>query len=410
MQTRKNTNNLNNIKSEFPVFEKNSNSSKLCYLDSAASAQKPKCVIEKIKATYEKSYANVHRGIYDLSQVATEKYENSRKKVSEFINANSEKEIVFTKGATEGLNLVASSLSKNLLKDDEIIISTLEHHSNIVPWQQACKYSGAKIVEAKPDNKGNITAENILGLISARTKIVSLPHITNSIGSVLPIEEILNSIKNKSIITVIDGCQAAPHIKIDVKKINADFYVFSGHKLYGPSGIGILYGKEDKLNHLDPYQTGGEMIDYVSIEKSTFSEIPHKFEAGTPNIVGAISLGYAIDFVNRIGMKNIKRHSLELTKYALNKLSEVEGIKILGNPDKRIGIISFLIEGCHPHDLAVLLDNRAIAVRAGHHCAQPAMRHFNADTSLRASIGIYNDVEDIDNLVYNLKDVCKYFK
>ncbi len=399
-----------NIKDEFPIFKNKINGKNLVYLDSAASAQKPEVVINSIKSVYENKYANVHRGIYYLSQVATDAYEDARLKVKNFINANDISEIIFTRGATEGLNLIANCLIKKIVSEgDEILISTLEHHSNIIPWQIGCKQKNANLREIKPNSDGDITLEKIQKLISNKTKIIALPHITNSLGSVLPIKEICNEAKKHNITTVIDGCQSIPHINVDVKDLDCDFYVFSGHKVYGPSGIGILYGKSKILNDLEPYQTGGEMIDYVSIEKSTYTSLPHKFEAGTPNIVGAISLGYALDYVQNIGMKNIKSHSESLTNYLLEKIRRDNDIRLLGDPKERISIVSFLCKNAHPHDLALLLDKRGIALRAGHHCAQPAMRHFNVDTTLRASIGIYNDKEDIDYFIENLNDVKKYF-
>ncbi len=399
-----------NLKQKFPILNKKIDGKRITYLDSAASSQKPQKVIDIIKSAYENSYANVHRGVYKLSQIATDKYEASRKKIADFINAEVPEEIIFTRGATEGINLVASCLSEKIIKDgDEIIISTLEHHSNIIPWQIAAKKTGAKIVELKPDMDGNIYLSELKKYISNKTKVIALPHITNSIGSVLQIEEICAEARKKGIITVIDGCQAIPHIKVDIKNIKPDFYVFSGHKLYGPSGIGVLYGKKDLLEKLDPYQTGGEMIDYVSIQEATFSKIPNKFEAGTPNIVGAIGLGEAIEFVSEIGMINITHHSKLLTNYLANKFKEMKFIKVIGNPENRLGILSFLVEGAHPHDVSLLLDNRGIAIRAGHHCAQPAMRHFNVETTLRVSFGVYNNEDDIDNFVYHLKDIVKYF-
>ncbi len=402
--------NFTNIKDQFPIFKNNINGKRLVYLDSAASAQKPSVVINGIKSTYENQYANVHRGIYYLSQVATDAYEDARLKVKNFLNANDITEIIFTRGATEGLNLVANCLIKNLISEgDEILISTLEHHSNIIPWQIGCNQKKANLREIKPNSDGDITLQEIQKLINNKTKIIAIPHVTNSLGSVLDIKRICNEARKNNIITVIDGCQSVPHIKVDVKDLDCDFYVFSGHKLYGPSGIGVLYGKYNILNNLDPYQTGGEMIDYVSIEKSTYAPLPHKFEAGTPNIVGAIALGYAIDFVENIGMGNITKHSKYLTNYLLEKMKKDNDIRLLGNPGERISIISFLYKNAHPHDLALLLDKRGIALRAGHHCAQPAMRYFNVDTTLRASIGIYNDKDDVDYFLENLNDIKKYF-
>ena len=403
-------NNLFCVRDNFPILHKEIDGKKIIYLDSAASAQKPSSVIESIKHTYENNYANVHRGIYKLSQIATEKYEEARSKVAKFINANSIEEVIFTRGATEGINLIASCLANNIIKaDDEIMISTLEHHSNIIPWQIAAKKTGAKIVEVKPDEEGNIFIEDIRKLISNKTKLIALPHVTNSIGSILAVEEICAEAKKLGIVTVIDGCQATSHLSVDVKKIDSDFYVFSGHKLYGPSGIGVLYGRKSMLDILDPYQTGGEMIDYVSIQESTYTNLPNKFEAGTPNIVGAIGLGKAIDFVSAIGMDKIKDHSKNITSYLFDEFKKIDFIQIIGNPKDRLSIVSFLVKGSHPHDVALLLDNRGIAIRAGHHCAQPAMRHFKVETTLRASVGIYNNYEEIDFFITNLKEITKYF-
>ena len=406
----RNLNNIENVKNQFPIFRNKINGKDLIYLDSAASAQKPEMVIQSIKDTYEKHYANVHRGIYHLSQIATDAYENARSKVKSFIHAKDIKEIIFTRGATEGLNLIASCLGNKFLSEgDEVLISTLEHHSNIIPWQIACRNTKAVLREIKPDNNGDITIENILKCINKKTKIIALPHITNSLGSNLPIKKICSEAKKHDIITVIDGCQAVPHIGVDMQDLDCDFYVFSGHKIYGPSGIGVLYGKSIILNELEPYQTGGEMIDYVSIENSTYTTLPHKFEAGTPNIVGAISLGYALDFVNKIGMKNIEHHSKTLTRYLLEKIRLDNDVILLGDPEERIGLVSFTCKNAHPHDIALLLDKRGIALRAGHHCAQPAMRHFKVETSLRASIGVYNSQGDIDSFLENLRDIKKYF-
>ena len=410
LDTLKTCESFGKIKKQFPIFKTKVNGKNLVYLDSAASAQKPEVVIDSMKLVYENKYANVHRGIYYLSQVATDAYESSREKIKSFLNASSTEEIIFTRGATEGINLVANCLMKKFISEgDEVLISTLEHHSNIIPWQIVCEQKKAKLMEIKPSDNGDITVDDVKRMISKNTKVIALPHITNSLGSLLPIKDICYEAKKHNIITVIDGCQAAPHIPIDLQELGCDFYVFSGHKLYGPSGIGVLYGKKNILEELDPYQTGGEMIDFVSIEKSTYAPIPHKFEAGTPNIVGAISLGHAVDFVQKIGMPKIKYHSTRLTNYLLEKLKNDNDIQLIGNPEERISIISFLYKGAHPHDLALLLDKRGIALRAGHHCAQPAMRHFKVDTTLRASIGVYNDFDDVDYFLENLNDVKKYF-
>ncbi len=398
------------ISRDFPFLLNRENGKQQIYLDSAASSQKPRQVIDHITNTYINNYANVHRGSYKLSQIATNLYENARDKIASFINAKSSNEIVFTRGATEGINLIATSWAcENLKRGDEIILTRLEHHSNIIPWQIVCKKTGARIVEAIPDSDGNITIELFTLLVNDKTKLISISHVANSIGTIIPVEEICQIAKNRKIITVIDGCQAAPNISIDVQKIACDFYVFSGHKIYGPSGIGVMYGRSDLLERMIPYQTGGEMIETVFIDNATYTTIPHKFEAGTPNIVGAIGLGAAIEYVENIGIEIINAHSKELTMYGIESLLNLDGLKIIGNPYNRISIISFLYNNIHPNDLAMLLDARGFSLRSGHHCAQPAMRHFNVETTLRASVGIYNKKDDFDQLSSTLRLLKKKF-
>ena len=383
------------IKKEFPIFK----NSELVYLDSAASAQKPLCVIDKIHNLYSNNYSNVNRGVYKLSQILTDKYENSREVVKNFLNANLSSEIIFVRGATEAINLVANTVGKlNIRKNDEIILSRLEHHSNIVPWQILADMNSAVIKVAEPDIYGNITLDSITKLISSNTKLISLTHVSNAIGTILPIKEICKEAKSRGIITLIDGCQAAPHMKIDVKELNCDFYVFSGHKTYGPTGIGVLYGRKELLEDAPPYQGGGDMIDKVTFEKTTYAPLPHKFEAGTPNIIGAIVLGEAITWMHTIGIENINNHLKKVTDRGLKILKNIKGIQIIGEIENRAGVISFLYKDSHPHDIATMLDTYDIALRTGHHCAQPTMQFFNVSSTLRASVGIYNSEQDFIKL------------
>ena len=386
---------FDDIKKDFPIFK----NSELVYLDSAASAQKPLCVIDKIHDLYSNNYSNVNRGVYKLSQILTDKYENSREIVKNFLNANLSSEIIFVRGATEAINLVANTVGKlNIRKNDEIILSRLEHHSNIVPWQILADMNSAVIKVAEPDIYGNITLDSITKLISSNTKLISLTHVSNAIGTILPIKEICKEAKSRGIITLIDGCQAAPHMKIDVKELNCDFYVFSGHKTYGPTGIGVLYGRKELLEDAPPYQGGGDMIDKVTFKKTTYAPLPHKFEAGTPNIIGAIVLGEAITWMHKIGIENINNHLKKVTDRGLKILKNIKGIQIIGEIENRAGVISFLYKDSHPHDIATMLDTYNIALRTGHHCAQPTMQYFNVSSTLRASVGIYNSEQDFIKL------------
>ncbi len=399
------------IKNDFPIFLNLIDEKPLVFLDSAASSQKPRQVIEGISKVYEHHYSNIHRGVYKLSQESTKLYEDARVKVSHFIGASSPEEIIFTRGATEGINLIASAWGgKHLAEGDEILLTTLEHHSNIVPWQILSKNNKTVIKEVKPDRDGNITIDKILSCVTNKTKIIALTHVSNTIGTVLPISEICKEARERGIITLVDGCQAIPHISVNVRELDCDFYVFSGHKIYGPSGIGVLYGKKDLLNASDPYQGGGDMIETVSIQSSTYADLPNKFEAGTPNIVGAIGLGVALDYVSSIGMNNISSHSQNTLRYGLDLLNKTEGIKIIGNPSHRLGVISFLYFDIHPHDLGTILDSEGLCLRAGHHCAQPTMSFFKVTATLRASVGIYNQKEDFNTLVTALERAREIFK
>ena len=397
---------ITHIKKQFPIFKNN----ELIYLDSAASAQKPLCVIESIKSLYSNHYSNINRGVYKLSQIVTDKYENSRDIVRNFLNAKDSSEIIFVRGATEAINLVADTVARiHLAKDDEIILSRLEHHSNIVPWQIIAKRNGAKIKVVDPDAEGNIYLESVMKLVNSKTKFICLTHVSNAIGSILPVKEICLEARSRGIITLVDGCQAVPHMSVDVKSIGCDFYVFSGHKTYGPTGIGILYGKKELLEEAPPYQGGGDMIDTVTFEKTTYAPLPNKFEAGTPNIIGAIVLGNALEWMQGIGMDKIHKHSQEIIKEGLKILKNIKGVKIIGETNLRAGVISFLYKDVHPHDMATMLDSHNIALRTGHHCAQPTMRYFNISSTLRASVGVYNSDKDFTTLAESIEKIKNLF-
>ena len=400
------THNFDDIKTEFPIF----NDAKLVFLDSAASAQKPNAVINSINDVYSNHYANIHRGLYTLSQIATDKHENAREIVKEFINAESSKEIIFVRGATEAINLVASSVSDlKLRKDDEIILSRLEHHSNIVPWQIAAKKYGAKIKVAESDENGNVSVDSVIKEVSSKTKFICITHVSNALGTILPVKKICEEARSRGIYTLIDGCQAAPQFEIDVQDLGCDFYVFSGHKTYGPTGIGVLYGRKEILSEAPPYQGGGDMIDRVTFEETTYADIPSKFEAGTPNIAGAIGMGEALNWMKKIGMKNIYQHSQKVVSEGLDILRSIKGIRIIGEPDNRAGVISFLYKDIHSHDMGTLLNSYNIAVRTGHHCAQPTMDRYNVPSTVRASVGCYNNKKDFEALAEGILKIGKVF-
>jgi cysteine desulfurase/selenocysteine lyase len=400
------THNFDDIKTEFPIF----NDTKLVFLDSAASAQKPNAVINSINDVYSIHYANIHRGLYTLSQIATDKHEDAREIVKEFINAESSKEIIFVRGATEAINLVASSVSDlKLRKDDEIILSRLEHHSNIVPWQIAAKKYGAKIKVAESDENGNVSVDSVIKEVSSKTKFICITHVSNALGTILPVKKICEEARSRGIYTLIDGCQAAPQFEIDVQDLGCDFYVFSGHKTYGPTGIGVLYGRKEILSEAPPYQGGGDMIDRVTFEETTYADIPSKFEAGTPNIAGAIGMGEALNWMKKIGMKNIYQHSQKVVSEGLDILRSIKGIRIIGEPDNRAGVISFLYKDIHSHDMGTLLNSYNIAVRTGHHCAQPTMDRYNVPSTVRASVGCYNNKKDFEALAEGILKIGKVF-
>ncbi|HXV25351.1 MAG TPA: cysteine desulfurase [Alphaproteobacteria bacterium] len=398
------------VRRDFPILSRMVHGKPLIFLDSAASAQKPRAVIDAVTSCYSEEYANIHRGVYFLSQLATEKFEGARKTVQCFLNAGEAREIVFTRSATEAINLVASSYGRHFLKrGDEIILSEIEHHSNIVPWQLLRDETGVVLRIAAVDDRGALRPDHFRSLLSERTKLVAVTHMSNALGTVLPVRELTRMAHEAGARVLIDGCQAVPHMPVDVRAIDADFYVFSGHKLYGPSGIGVLYAKADLLESMPPYQGGGDMILSVSFEKSTYAPIPHKFEAGTPHIAGAIGLGAAIDYVTSVGLNRISNHEHALTTYASERLMAIPGIALVGTAPGKGSILSFVVDGVHPHDVGTILDHHGIAVRAGHHCAQPAMDRFKVPGTVRASLGMYNTEAEVDTLAAALRRVREIF-
>ncbi len=398
---------IKEIRSQFPILNQQVNGKPLIYLDNAASSQKPISVLETWQKYYEEINANVHRGIHTLSQLATEEMENSRKKVQHFINAKHDYEVIFTRGTTEGINLIAYSLGNSdfIKKDDEIIISYLEHHSNIVPWQMLCERTGAKLKVIPIDENGILQLDFLDQNLSEKTKIVSVNQVSNALGVINPIEEIIAKVRaHSSALMVIDGAQSVPHFEIDVQKIDCDFFVFSGHKMYAPMGVGILYGKEEILEKMQPFHGGGEMIATCSFEKTTYAGLPFKLEAGTPNVGGNIALGAAVDFMKKVGIENIRNHENALLEYAQKRLLEIDGLKIYGEKAKRAGVVSFNIEGVGiASDVGMILDKLGIAVRTGHHCTQPIMDFFNVAGTVRASFAVFNTLEEIDALAEGVK-------
>ena len=399
---------FNKIRSEFPILEKKINNNKMVYLDSAASAQKPMKVIETLNKAYLETYSNVHRGLHWLSEQSTSKYEDVRIKAANFLGAADHNEIIFGSGATQLLNLVANSWGRKFLKlDDEIIITIADHHANIVPWQLVAQQTGAKIKALSVDDHGNFDINDLEKMITEKTKIISVPHVSNVLGTIFPVKEISKLAHKVNAICVVDGCQGAIHLPVDVKDIDCDFYTFSSHKLYGPSGVGVLWGRSSILLEMPPFIGGGDMIDNVDIESSTYADPPHRFEAGTPPIAEVIAFGAAIDFVQAIGMNNIREHEQKILKTFTEKLEEVKGLRILGNSISKSGVISFVFGNAHPHDIATILDQKGIAIRAGHHCAQPLMKRFNVTSTARASIGIYTQESEVDDLINGLSTVKK---
>ena len=395
------------IRKDFPILEAKVNGHHLIYLDNAATSQTPNCVIDSISDYYKNLNSNIHRGVHFLSQKATEKYENTRKKFKDHLNANSTKEIIFTSGTTHSINLVANGFINSLKPGDEIIVSQLEHHSNIVPWQMLSEKTGAIMKVIPMNNLGELDIKIYEKLLSNKTKVVFVNHVSNALGTVNPIKEIIEKAHQHGAKVLIDGAQAVPHFHVDVTELDVDFYVCSAHKFCGPTGVGILYGKQRILEELPPYQGGGEMIDEVTFEKTTYADLPNKFEPGTPNIAGVIASGVALDYINGIGLDNIKKYEDELLAYATKKLKEINGVKIYGESENKTSVISFNIGDIHPYDIGSVIDNMGVAVRTGHHCAQPIMDYFKIPGTIRVSFCFYNNFEEIDILIDSLKKAVR---
>jgi cysteine desulfurase/selenocysteine lyase len=399
------------IRQDFPILSREVHGKRLVFLDSAASAQKPRAVIDAERRVYETEYANVHRGVYWLSQRATEAFEAAREKVRGLLNARETREIVFVRGATEAINLVAQSYGRLFLSaGDEVLITHMEHHANIVPWQMLRDEKQVVLKVAPIDDAGELDLDAFARLIGPRTKLIAVTHVANALGTVVPVEEVVRLAKAHGIPVLIDGCQAVPHQAVDVQALDCDFYVFSGHKLYGPTGIGALYAKASLLQAMPPWQGGGDMIRSVTFEKTEYNDLPWKFEAGTQHIAGAIGLGAAIDYIQSIGYDSIVAHETELLAYAVREMSKINSLRIIGQPRYRSGVISFSLAGVHPHDVGTILDHDGICVRAGHHCAQPTMERFAVPATVRASFAIYNDRDDVDALVAGLHKVHEVFR
>ena len=398
------------VRGDFPILRRKVNGKPLVYLDNAATSQKPQCVIDTVRRYYEQSNANIHRGVHTLSVQATQAYEQARAKVQRFINASRPEEIIFVRSATEAINLVAQAYGRSTLTDgDEIVISTMEHHSNIVPWQLLCEQTGARLRVAPINDDGEVLFEQYEDLLNPRTKIVAMTYISNALGTINPVREITEAAHRCGAVVLIDGAQAAPHLPIDVQAIGCDFFALTGHKMFGPVGIGALFGKHELLDSMPPYQGGGEMILSVSFEKTTYNHVPHKFEAGTPNIVGAIGLGAAVDYLQGIGMETIGAYEDELLKYATAALQAIPQVRLIGTAKRKAAVISFLVGDIHPHDVGTILDQEGIAVRTGHHCAQPVMERFGLSATARASLAFYNTTEDVDALTAGIYKALEVF-
>jgi cysteine desulfurase/selenocysteine lyase len=387
------------IRADFPILHQEINGCRLAFLDNAASSQRPAAVIDAVSHYYRHDHANVHRGVHTLSHRATDAYEGAREKTRAFINAASTREIVFTGGTTESINLIAGSLGQDIRAGDEILITHMEHHSNIVPWQLLCERTGAVLKVAPINEQGELITADMLALLNSNTRLVAMTQVSNALGTVNPIKTIIDAAHEKNIPVLIDGAQGIPHTAVDVQALGCEFYAFSGHKMCGPTGIGVLYGREDWLEKLPPWQGGGEMILSVSFENTVYNKLPYKFEAGTPNIAGAIGLGAAIDYLQNIGMENIANWEAELLDYLTEQLSKVPNIRLIGTAADKAGVQSFLIEGIHPHDLGTIIDHKGVAIRTGHHCAEPVMEFFGIAGTARASLAFYNNREDVDQLI-----------
>jgi len=401
---------INKIRADFPILAEKIRNKPLVYLDNAATCQKPQAVIDSIVHLYSHDYANVHRGVHTLSIRSTDKFEGARTKVKDFINAASEKEIIFVRGATEAINLVAQSYGKaNIKAGDEILITAMEHHSNIVPWQLLCQQIGAILKVAPINLQGELIYDEFEKLVSDKTRLVSVVHMSNALGTINPVKKIIAAAHAKGIPVLLDGAQAIPHMAVDVQDLDCDFYAFSGHKLYGPSGIGVLYGKQALLEAMPPYQGGGDMIRKVTFEETEYNTLPYKFEAGTPSIADAVGLGAAIDYLNAIGMDKIAAYEAELLAYATEKAKQIKGLRIIGEAEHKGAILSFVLDKIHPHDIGTMLDSLGIAVRAGHHCAMPVMDFFKVPATARASFAMYNTKEEIDVLMKGIESLIEVF-
>jgi cysteine desulfurase/selenocysteine lyase len=401
---------IERVRADFPILQQRIHGKPLAFLDSAASAQKPRAVIEAMSRFYESDYANIHRGVYELAERATRAFEGARDKARGFLNAGETREIVFVRGTTEAINLVAQAWGReHVAAGDEILITHMEHHSNIVPWQLLCQQQKAVLRVAPVDDRGALLMGEFEKLLSPRTKIVAVAHVSNALGTVNPVREIVDLAHERGVPVLVDGAQAVPHGRVDVRALDCDFYAFSGHKVFGPSGIGVLYGKADLLERMPPYQGGGEMILSVSFEETTYKKAPYRFEAGTPDIAGAVGLGAAIDYLTALDPGGVAAHERELLAYATEELSKIPGLRQIGTAPKRCAVVSFVLEGVHPHDVGTILDQEGVAVRAGHHCAQPLMDRFGVPATVRASIALYNDKADVDALVAGLHRVREVF-
>jgi cysteine desulfurase/selenocysteine lyase len=398
------------IRRDFPILARDVRGKKLVYLDNAATSQKPRAVIDTITRYYEQENANIHRGVHFLSELATSKHDRARQAVRGFINAADVKELIFVRGTTEAINLVAQTYGRvNLGSGDEVLITAMEHHSNIVPWQMLCDEKGAKLRVAPINDAGELILEEFATLLTPRTKIVAVAHVSNALGTVNPLAEIIQLAHRKNIPVLVDGAQAVPHMKVDVQALDCDFYTLSSHKIFGPMGIGVLYGKAHLLEAMPPYQGGGDMISSVTFDKTIYNKLPFKFEAGTPDVVGAIGLGAAIDYLNTIGIDNIAKYEHEVVSYATERLSALSGVRLIGTAKERAGVVSFVIENIHPHDVGTILDQEGIAIRTGHHCAQPIMQRFGIPATARASFAFYNTKEEVDALVNGILKVQEVF-
>ncbi len=398
------------LRNDFPIFQTEGRDNGLVYLDSGASAQKPQVVLDAVTDFYGSAYANIHRGVYFLSEEATRRYEGARKIIRKFLNAPSSKEIIFVRGTTEAINLLANTIGRQRLgQGDEILITHLEHHSNIVPWQLLCQSTGAVLKVVPINDDGEVEMDAFEELLNSRTKLVSVAHVSNALGTINPVKEMIALARARDIPTIVDGAQAVPHLAVDVQDLDCDFYVFSGHKIYGPTGIGVLYGKAELLEKMPPYEGGGDMIESVTFEKTTYAPLPARFEAGTPNIAGAIGLAAAIEYINGIGFETIETHAAELQKYGNDLLAGIPGLRQIGTAKNKATLFSFVLDGIHPHDVGTFLGAEKVAVRTGHHCAQPVMERFQLPATTRASLGIYNTTADLDALGAAIGKLRKFF-